>query len=155
MNDPSGDGQIIGELPSTIELPKLEGKVVKIASEGFVPQYWIAKDFVASNTKVNISLVPLPEDKEKNAGGKAVNTNLAFRLLLKGYGAISKGNLALGRELAAKLEELEPTLAAPHILSGIAFFSEGKKQEARTAFEKAVALDPEDTEIKKMIDATK
>lgn len=156
LTDPSGEGQILGELPSTIELPKLEGKVVRIFAEGHAPQYWIAKDFVANTTKVNVSLVPLAGDeKGKGGAGKGASNNLAFRLLLKGYGAISKGNWSLGREFAAKLEELEPTIAAPHIITGIAYFSEGKKAEARIAFEKAFALDPDDAEIKKMIDAAK
>lgn len=157
LSDPSGEGQILGELPSTIEVEKLEGKVVKINAEGFVPQYWIAKDFVADSTKVNIALTPLEEGAGGKGGGsgKGGSSNLAFRILMKGYGAISKGDNKLGRELAEKLQEIDPTLAAPHILTGIAFFNEGKKSEAKTAFEKALALDPEDLEIKKMIDATR
>lgn len=153
LTDPSGEGQIVGELPSTVEVDKIEGKVIKISSEGYIPQYWIAKDFVAESTKINIALVPF--DGKHKKSDKSASANEPFRLLLKAYGALSKGELQLGRELAAKLRDMDPTLAAPHLLIGIAYFNEGKKVEARSEFEKAFALDPEDLEIKKMIDASK
>lgn len=155
LSDPSGEGQILGELPSTIEVDKLEGKVVKIKAEGFIPQFWIAKDFVANSTKVNIALTPVDDGAAGKGGGsgKGGSSNLPFRILMKGFTAISRGDYQLGREFAGKLEEIDPTLAAPHLLTGIAYFNEGKKVDAKNAFEKALALDPEDLEIKKMIDA--
>lgn len=153
-----GNGKIIGELPQTIEVATLEKNIMKVSAEDHVPQYWLVKDVVAENTNITLVLekqIQKPEEKkdDKKDDNKPANSkNISARLLLKSYGALVKGQFDIAKELAKKLEAIEPDLAAPHLLQGLALIRQGNNSEAKIAFEKASALDPDDSEIKKLID---
>lgn len=130
--------------PAVVQQRDMSRQAVRISSTGKSPVYWFAP---ADNAKrLDIKVKQLPA-----CGTAETNRNRPLRLLLKSYQSLSARDYVLTRELAIKAAEMDPTLAAPHILTGLSFYQQGKKEEARVAFNKARALDPEDQEISELL----
>ncbi len=130
--------------PVTLEPGKFLGKAVKVSAAGKAPQFWFAPDDVSQKLDVKIKNLGVCDSNE-------VNKNLPLRLLLRAYQALSSRDFNLARELCTKAAVLDPSLAAPHIITGLTFFQEGKREDARVAFNKASALDPDDAEISQLL----
>ena len=175
IDKPTDTGEVIGDSPQTLDVDRLEGKMVKIGGAGIIPQYWVMRGLDGDKTKITLKLdkVPKPPDDKKDpkdngppnnkkqpGGGddddtkksKVVSDNLKYRLLMKAYTALSGHQFDMARGFADQLAKLDTRAAAPHVVDGIAFMQEGNKGAAKSALEKARALDPEDLEITKLID---
>lgn len=140
-------GQELGNLPVSVPRDKLTGRAVQLAAKGRSPQYWIVNADPDSRLQFKVKfLPPLP-----TSDGGGANHNRPFRVLMKAYQSLSSNDWKMAREYAAKLVELDPALAAPYIIVGIAALEQGKADEARTALNKARVLDPEDSEIAELL----
>ncbi len=133
-------GTLLGEAPVTVELDQIVGKVVRIEQPGKQSVYWIVTDAAGDQTEVSVSMF----DDPGSSGG---SNNRVARLLMKSYQALSGKLYGPARELADQAATIDPELAAPHVIKGLSFYQEGNSAEARSAFMKAQALDPEDKDI--------
>lgn len=148
--DAGGTGQVLGDLPYVVDLPEVEGKVLKVSGDGLVPQYWVVRQFLGEETKFVLKLEDAPrKDEEKSGASK----NVVMRLIMRSYAALARSDLVGAMELAKKVEAMDPSLAAPHILAGLVLERQGKVADAKASFEKALAVDPEDQDLKGKIDA--
>lgn len=145
--NPDGQGQVLGDTPQTVSAEKIGNKVVKISGAEVHPQFWILSELPGGDTKVQLKLERKAADQTKT------NINLKYRMLMKAYKALADQNWALAKELSEELAKLEPEIAAPHIILGIALLRSGSAAEARNALEKARGFDPDDAEISKLIQA--
>ena len=150
------DGTLLGETPVTVPLDKLTGKIVKISQKGKQPIYWVVTDAAGDKTEANIKLL----DDLATAGGLGgsdsrtdpkLKLNRVMRLLMRSYQALSGKRFKDARELAEQAGTIDPEIAAPQVIRGLAFYQEGNKSEARAALAKAQALDPEDKEIENLL----
>src|SRR5690606_36983453 len=98
------------------------------------------------------SLSPAPAEGEKDADNRAT-LNRSLRLLMRAYQALARDDLDQALALAAESSKLEPEIAAPHIVQGIALMKQDKGGSARVAFAKAKALDPGDSDIDRLLNA--
>ena len=145
------DGKVIGNTPVTINASDLKGRIVKISVIGKAPQYWVFSDIPSVQTKIDLRLI------DSCAGSASVkvrttrDANRSHSMLMKAYQALSNEDYKLARELAEKLSDFSPRLAAPFIIVGLSYLQEGKKEKARISFNKAKALDPADSDISKLL----
>ena len=123
---------------------KLAGKAVRISAAGKASQYWFPPE--ESARRIDVKVKSLPSCMMGDT-----NRNRPLRLLLKAYQALTTKEFTLTRELCTKASEVDPTLAAPFIITGLSWYQEGKRDQARVAFNKARALDPEDQEIGQLL----
>ncbi len=143
LDNPEGPSAAVSN-PFTVDSGKLTNRAVKIAAVGKSPLYFFPPDDSGRRVQVRVRQIPSCSQVE-------ANKNRPVRLLLKAYQALTSKDFNLARELSAKASSLDPTLAGSHIITGLAFFQEGRKQDARVAFNKAQALDPEDQEIQQLL----
>ena len=145
------DGTVLGETPISVELKKLVGKVIKISQNGKLPVYWFVTDTAGDNTEANIKLLDDPTAiGEKSNDSKLdpkVAANRLLRLLMRSYQALSGKRFKDARELADQAGKIDPEIAAPLLIKGLAYYQEGNIAEAKAALAKAQALDPEDKDI--------
>lgn len=130
--------------PVTLDGTKFLGKAVRISAMGKAPQFWFPPDDTGQQVSVRIKELGACEAPEGNK-------NRPVRMLLKAYQALSSRDFTVARELCSKVADLDPTIAAPHIIVGLTYFQEGNREQARVAFNKAGALDPEDQEIAQLL----
>jgi hypothetical protein len=144
-----GQGERIGEVPQTIPLERLTGKVLKVSGPGLLPQYWVLSKLPDGDTKIQLKLERRPDEGQKK------NPNLSFRLLMKSYKALADKNYKLASELAIQLARVERDIAAPHIIHALSLIQQGQTKDAKVALEAARSFDPEDAEITKLLQAVK
>ena len=143
MDNPESQGKQLTN-PVTLNTASMAGKAVRISAQGRAPHYWFAPG--DSGRRIEIKVKTLPACNQQ-IGDK----NRPVRLLLKAYQALSTNDPNLARELARKAAEVDPTLAGPYIIIGLAATNQGAKEEARVAFNKARALDPDDADIGELL----
>ena len=146
-SNPDGQGQVLGDTPQTIAADKLTNKVLKISGPEVHPQFWILSELPNGDTRVQLKL------ERKAAEQAKTNVNLKYRILMKAYKALADQNWPLAKDLAGELAKLEPEVAAPHIINGIALLRSGSMSDARNALEKARGFDPDDAEISILLKA--
>lgn len=177
LERPTDQGEVVGDSPQTIDVSRLEGKVVKIGGADVVPQYWVMRKLEGDTTKISLKIdriSALPDrdknkdkekdkDKDKDPNGKpddkkgadGASDKLKYRLLMKAYTALFGHEFAMARGFAEQLAKLDVRAPAPLVVVGLTYMQEGNRDAARSAFEKARALDPEDQDISKLIDAVR
>jgi hypothetical protein len=143
LDNPDGAVQTVGN-PFNTNTARLTGKAVRISANGKAPQFWFPPDDSSHRIEVKVKNLPVCSQSEGNR-------NRPLRLLLKAYQALTEKDFNLARELCTKAAQIDPTLAAPLIITGLTYFQEGKRTEARVAFNKAKALDPEDQELNELL----
>lgn len=161
-------GQFLGDTPLTVEVSKLQGKIVKISQNGKIPAYWIIPDISGQNLKATLALQdepksPPPQAVAEKTDGKAelaskqsdpkATINRLMRLILKSYKALASRNYPLAKDLADRASSIDPELAAPLVIKGIALMQSGDSIGARAALSNAQALDPEDRDIETLLKA--
>ncbi len=153
FDDATGNGDLVGETPVTLDIEKLKKQYIRIWGEGLETQYWIVKPLVQERTEISLKL----DRREKNetADTAKQKLNLYFRMLIRAYQALSAKEWDTARELAKQLSRETPEAAAPYVIIGLSFLSEGKKSNAKTAFLQAKNLDPEDLDIDSLLRLTK
>lgn len=161
-------GQFLGDTPLTVEVSKLQGKIVKISQNGKIPAYWIMPDISGQNLKATLALQDEPKSPPsqtvaEKADGKPelaskqsdpkATINRLMRLILKSYKALASRNFSLAKDLADRASSIDPELAAPLVIKGIALMQSGDSTGARAALSNAQALDPEDRDIETLLKA--
>lgn len=166
--DAGSEGRFVGETPIQLPLEQVENKTVRITYQGAIPQYWYFPRSKGDEIRLKIALRPLPvtddsgkesskpdKDKDKNNKkdqDKSVRTmNLTHRLLLKSYQALAGNQANEARKLAEELAQLEPLIAAPHIIIGLTYIQQGDKASAQASLKKASVLDPTDRDIDELL----
>jgi hypothetical protein len=137
-------GKPVGN-PAHLDLKQVNGSAVRVDAEGKAPVYLVFQP--PAKNKVSLTLKELPVCSAANE----VNRNKPVRLVMKAYQALSEEDWNLARQLATKASELDATLAAPHIIQGLALFRSGNRAGARGAFNTAKALDPDDIDILELL----
>lgn len=160
LASPDDKGDLLGETPVTVNLNQLDGKVVRLNAPGKLPLYWVVTDVAGDSTeaKFNLQENPLYRDKAGKSDApidRKTAMNRILRLLMQSYKALSAKDYALSKDLAKKAIDIDPELAAPLIIRGMALLKEGKVDEARAALSQAKALDPEDANIDQLLKVTK
>ena len=154
---PDEDGLSLGETPVTLDLDRAEGRIIRVSQKGKLPVYWLVSDAVGDVTTAEIKLFDAPAaekiDEKGNAerGESRATHNRIMRLILRSYQALTGNRLGEAKQLADQAAAIDPQLAAPHVIKGLALYQEGKAEEARTELTKAQALDPEDKDIDTLI----
>jgi hypothetical protein len=154
------EGKFLGETPIDLKIDEIKGQVLKISQPNRKPQYWSIVTDDGSSIEANIKLLNTFDSdgastdliSDKTAFGEL---NRQFRMALRAYEALAKGNNQLAIELSKKLENMNNNIAAPHIISGLAFLNLDDKEKAGVSFAKAKSLDPSDIDVSKLIDLTK
>ena len=132
-------------IPTTLFADRLRGKAVRISAQGKAPSYWFTPNETGHRVEIRVKQLSVCGNSNE------ANRNRPVRLVLKAYQALSANDYALARDLAKKASEIDATLAGPYIITGLSFYNEGKKQDARLSFNKARALDPEDQDINQLL----
>lgn len=139
-------------LPQDIVQSELASRFVRIDVPSESPRYFYFMPSDAKDAEIKIL-----KGNGTNDGftPQTEVSNQTMRLFMSAYQALAQRRWQVARELAGKLVEMQPQLAAPHIVQGIALTQEGQKQEAQAAFTKAKALDPEDAAIDQLLQSIK
>ncbi len=154
---PDDDGVSLGDTPVTLTLDRAVGRVIKVSQKGKVPVYWLVSDAVGDVTTAELKLVDEPvveKGQDKNNAERVdprTTNNRIMRLILRSYQALTGNRLSEAKQLADQAAAIDPQIAAPHVIKGLAFYQEGKVEDARTELTKAQALDPEDKDIDTLI----
>ncbi len=150
-DDQAGEGDLVGETPVAIEVDKLKRQYLRVWGEGLYPQFWVIKPLEDSKTEITLRMERKEESGQGDAAGKIQEMNRSFRMLMRAYKALTAKDLETSREISKQINQLQPDLAAPHIITGLSFLAEGNKSKARAAFLKAKNLDPEDRDIEELL----
>ena len=142
LRNPEGPGVPLSN-PGLFRPAESSGSFIRIQAPKRVPQSLYFIQSGAPNQIITVRRLA-----ESNV---TTNRNPPTRLILKAYQALSSNDNKLAREQASRASVLDQTLAAPHIITGLRYMNEKKKSEARVAFTKAKALDPEDEDIDVLI----
>ena len=159
-----GAGKSLGRTPLTVEVDKVSGKAIKITQPGKLPVYWVVADVAGKTNVARVKLLETPQSQNTEAEAKKepeeaknpladikATTNRVMRLLLRAYQALSGRRYQLASELADKASTIDPEIAAPHVIKGIALMQQGDQEGAKASLTKAKALDPEDLDIDELL----
>jgi len=142
-------GTELGETPLTLELDQIQGKVIKITENGKQPFFWMVAEAAGDSTEASIKMTNDGSARgvSESKGDSKASFNRVLRIIMKAYQALSNKRFKIARELADQASAIDPEIAAPHIIRGIAFFGEGNMSDAKAALSRAQALDPEDKDV--------
>lgn len=153
FSDDTGEGELVGETPTTLDVSDLDKKYIRVWGDGIQSQYWVVSPLSEAVNELNLRLeYKEEEDQEEDIG---IKTNRQFRMLMRAYQALSSKNWKQARELAKQLMREVPEAAAPYVITGLAFLAESQKSRAKTEFLKAKNLDPEDRDLERLLSYTK
>lgn len=127
--------------PAKLDLKQINGNAIRVDADGKSPLFLVFQP--PAKNRVSLTIKELAACTLANEA----NRNKPVRLIMKAYQALSEENWNLAKQLAAKASELDATLAAPYIIQGLANYRSGHRTEAKTAFNTAKALDPDDLDI--------
>lgn len=163
------EGIYLGETPLTIEVQKIQGKIIKISQKGKIPAFWVMPDVSGQNLRASLTLLDEPQaplgtgqNTEKSDPKSDLSTKLTdpkakvnriMRLLLRSYQALTARDFDLAQDLAERASSIDPELAAPLVIKGIVLMQAGNKDGAKSALSNAQALDPEDKDIETLLQA--
>jgi tetratricopeptide (TPR) repeat protein len=154
-NNLEDEGTALGETPVTIEVKDLNEKFIKISQNGKQSVFLFVTDGAAENTEMTINLSESLAASDSNFGNHTPETkttlNRLLRLLMRSYQALSGQRFKEAIDLAHQAAQIDPEIAAPWVIKGLALYQEGKLPEARTALTKAQALDPEDRGLETLL----
>jgi len=150
-DDQTGEGDLVGETPVAIEVGKLKRQYIRVWGEGLHPQFWVVKPLDDAKTEITLRLDRKEDSGESDAAARLQELNRSFRMLMRAYKALTSKDLETSREISKQINQLQPDVAAPHIITGLSFLAEGNKSKARAAFLKAKNMDPEDRDIEELL----
>ncbi len=153
FNSPQSTGQRLGTTPLTLPLASLRKGPIKIQSPGLPDQYWVFSD-VRENS-LDIELKFSGQRSQSASTCSADTMNQQGRLLLMAYEALTRSDHQTTLQIAEQLIGIAPSVAAPHILSGIAYMQTRQNDKAVSSFTRAKALDPADRNIDRLLQALK
>ncbi|MEY4066440.1 MAG: hypothetical protein RIR26_2648 [Pseudomonadota bacterium] len=143
-------GKVIGKTPlnqDLAELKKYTNKntiVLSIKRSGFITQSFVVPNLGGGQLEIDASLQPLGADD-------ASSINLAVRLILEAERQIIDRNFKEALKTLEKAKATNPFIAAAHMFEGMIYLLQNEKEKAREALFRALALDPQDTEVRSML----
>lgn len=150
-DDQAGEGDLVGETPTAVEVDKLKRQYIRVWGEGLYPQFWVVKPLDDAKTEITLRLERKEDTGQNDAATRLAELNRSFRMMMRAYKALTAKDLETSREISKQINQLQPDIAAPHIITGLSFLAEGNKAKARAAFLKAKNLDPEDRDIEELL----
>jgi hypothetical protein len=158
FDDLNDESAVLGPTPVTIAMKDLTGKVVKIAEPGKQSLYWVVSESAGDQVEARVKLIDAPAPAKLGGGVDArapdgdtkFRENRVLRLVMKAYKALSGKRFALASEMADQATKIDPEIAAPFVIKGIAQLQLGDRAGATASFAKAKALDPEDSDIDRL-----
>ncbi|MBC7659188.1 MAG: hypothetical protein H7249_05715 [Chitinophagaceae bacterium] len=149
----------LGKTPLTLDKKSVEGMILEIkAADSKAFDLYIPRTDGVENT-INVELekeaVISKTEAEKDGSSEKKPTeidhrqaiNRIMRVLFKSTQALYENNTTAAIELANQAMSMDPNIASPHILRGLAELQSGRTQDAQGSFAKAKALDPENTDV--------
>jgi hypothetical protein len=140
--------------PHMLDAEATTGKVIKVEAKGKIPQYWVFSAPKGDELHAQLKLSDLPPSNEGEVE-KTRDANVSHRLLMKSYQAFATGDLEKAKTIATELKTVAPKIAAPSVILGLISLRQGDKNAARLLFEQAKALDPQDSDIEKLLNAVR
>jgi tetratricopeptide (TPR) repeat protein len=142
--------QLLGTTPYNKDL----GEIKKIANKstilltvkraGYVSQNFVVPNLGGGQLEIEALLQPI--------GSEDFSTvNLAVRLVLEAERQILDRNLKEALKTLEKAKAANPNIAAAYMFEGYIHILQNDKEKAREALFKALALDPQDTEVRSML----
>jgi tetratricopeptide (TPR) repeat protein len=150
-DDQAGEGDLIGETPVAIEVDKLKRQYIRVWGEEIHPQFWVVRPLDDAKTEITLRLDRRDDAGADDAALRLQEMNRSFRMLMRAYKALTAKDLETAREISKQINQLQPDIAAPHIITGLSFLAEGNKSKARASFLKAKNLDPEDRDLEELL----
>jgi tetratricopeptide (TPR) repeat protein len=150
-DDQAGEGDLIGETPVAIEVGKLKRQYIRVWGEEIHPQFWVVRPLEDAKTEITLRLDRKDDAGADDATVRLQEMNRSFRMLMRAYKALTAKDLETAREISKQINQLQPDIAAPHIITGLSFLAEGNKSKARASFLKAKNLDPEDRDLEELL----
>lgn len=154
-DDQGGEGDLIGETPIAIELPKLKKQYVRVWGEGVQSQYWIVKPLTDGKNEITLRVERREEPDDSDEQARIQELNRSNRMLMRAYKALTAKDWESAREVSKQLSQVSPDASAPHVLTGLSYLAEGVPAKARASFLKAKNLDPDDRDIDELIKLSK
>lgn len=143
-------GKVLGKTPLTqdlSELKKFTNKntlVLTVKRSGFISQFFVVPNLGGGQLEIDASLQPLGADD-------ASSINLAVRYILEAERQIIDRNFKEALKTLEKAKSTNPFIAAAHMFEGMIYLLQNEKEKAREALFRALALDPQDTEVRSML----
>jgi tetratricopeptide (TPR) repeat protein len=142
--------QLLGPTPynkDLAEIKKLTNKstvVLTVKRSGYVSQNFVVPNLGGGQLEIEALLQPI--------GSEDFSTvNLAVRLVLDAERQIIDRNLNEALKTLEKAKAANPNIAAIYYFEGYAHMLQNDKAKARESLFKALALDPEDTEVRSLL----
>jgi tetratricopeptide (TPR) repeat protein len=142
--------QLLGTTPYSkdlSEIKKLTNKstiIITLKRSGYVSQNFVVPNLGGGQLEIEAQLQPI--------GSEDFSTiNLAVRLVLEAERQILDKNLKESLKTLEKAKAANPNISAAYMFEGYVHILQNDKEKAREALYKALALDPQDTEVRSML----
>ena len=152
----NGDLEPIGQTPFKSTASELISKandtpvVLVVQKEGFLSDRMLIPSFSMSDLTITVQL-KTDQTGQGGAGAAGADANKPYRLILQAHRALVEGEYETAISTATEVEKINPDLAAPYLIQGIAAIRQSENPKARALFEKAKRLDPNDPAIDALI----
>ena len=157
FGDMAAEPKPSGKLPQSFPARQLSGKVVRLSQKGQQYQFWFFPELGGTDSVALVQMdLKQAGEKDGPVSDKALfakHKNLISRLIMKSYQAMTEKDYKTAIELAEQASKIDPELAAPLVLKGLAYMASGEKASAVGALTQAVSLDPEDQSIAELLKA--
>lgn len=153
------EGKLLGETPLTVSLEEIQDRVLRMERPGRASLYWVIVNATGDSNEISLDFNQVQREsgecrETSEPGLSKVQANRVLRLLLRAYQALADKQSQIALGLADQAIALEPALAGPHILKGLAQLQEGDKGAAKASFTKARTLDSEDRDLDTLLKAS-
>lgn len=118
--------------------------VVTIKKQDYQPQSFVIPNLGSGKLEINASLQPLSAE-----GAREIN--LAVRYVLEAERQIIDKDFKNALKSIEKAKATFPNMAAAYMFEGIIFGLQNDKTKAVQALQRALALDPTDTDVRTML----
>lgn len=143
-------GKVIGKTPFTASVSDVAGKannatiVVTVKKSGYQAQSFVIPNLGSGKLEIAASLQPIgAEDSQE--------INLAVRYILIAERQIIEKDLKEALRSVEKAKAANPNLAAAYMFEGIIHNLQNNKGKAIEAFQRALAIDPTDAELRTLL----
>lgn len=147
------NGKLLGKTPlqqNLSEITKYSNKstiVVTLKRTGYRSQNFVIPNLGGGKLEIEANMMPIGSDD-------SADINAAVRFLLEAERFIIDKNFKEALRSLEKSKAANPNIAAAYTFEGTVYMLQSQSEKAREAFYKALALDPQDTEIRALLAET-
>lgn len=145
--------KLLGKTPlqqNLSEITKLSNRstiVVTLKKNGYRSQNFVVPNLGGGKLEIEANMLPIGSDD-------SADINAAVRFLLDAERQIIEKNYKEALKSLEKSKASNPNIAAAYTFEGTIYMLQNQNEKAREAFYKALALDPQDTEIRALLSET-